>query len=29
MKPVVVHESHWGNTESVARAVAAGFGPRR
>lgn len=27
MKAVVVHESHWGNTEAIARAVAAGFGP--
>jgi hypothetical protein len=27
MKAVVVYESHWGSTEAVARAVAAGFGP--
>ena len=27
MKAVVVYESHWGNTEAIARAVAAGFGP--
>jgi hypothetical protein len=26
MKAIVVYESHWGNTEAVARAVAAGFG---
>ena len=26
MKAVVVYESHWGNTEAVARAVAAGLG---
>jgi len=27
MKAVIVYESHWGNTEAIARAVAAGFGP--
>jgi hypothetical protein len=27
MKAVVVYESHWGNTELIAKAVAAGFGP--
>jgi len=27
MKAVIVYESHWGNTEVIARAVAAGFGP--
>ena len=27
MKAVVVYESHWGNTEAIARAVAAGIGP--
>lgn len=27
MKAVVVYESHWGNTEAIAQAVAAGFGP--
>jgi hypothetical protein len=27
MKAVVVYESHWGNTEAIAHAVAAGFGP--
>ena len=27
MKTVVVYESHWGNTEAVARAVAEGIGP--
>jgi hypothetical protein len=27
MKAVVVYESHWGNTEAIAKAVAAGFGP--
>ena len=27
MKAVVVYESHWGNTEAVARAIAAGIGP--
>jgi hypothetical protein len=27
MKTVVVYESHWGNTEAISRAVAAGFGP--
>jgi hypothetical protein len=27
MKAVVVYESHWGNTEAVARAVAEGIGP--
>jgi hypothetical protein len=27
MKVIVVYESHWGNTEAIARAVAAGFGP--
>jgi len=26
MKAVVVYESHWGNTEAVARAIAAGIG---
>jgi Flavodoxin len=26
MKAVVVYESHWGNTQAIARAVAAGFG---
>lgn len=26
MKAVVVYESHWGNTEAVARAIAAGLG---
>jgi hypothetical protein len=28
MKAVVVYESHWGNTEAVARAVADGIGPQ-
>jgi hypothetical protein len=27
MKAIVVYESHWGNTEAIAQAVAAGFGP--
>ena len=27
MKVIVVYESHWGNTASVARAIAEGFGP--
>src|SRR5262245_49991196 len=27
MKAVVVYESHWGNTEAVAKAVAEGIGP--
>jgi flavorubredoxin len=27
MKAVVVYESHWGNTATVARAIAEGFGP--
>jgi flavodoxin len=27
MKAIVVYESHWGNTEAVARAIAAGLGP--
>jgi len=27
MRAVVVYESHWGNTEAVARAIAAGIGP--
>jgi len=27
MKAIVVYESHWGNTEAVARAIAAGIGP--
>jgi len=27
MKAVVVYESHWGNTEAIARAIAAGLGP--
>jgi hypothetical protein len=27
MKAVVVYESHWGNTEAVARAIGAGLGP--
>ena len=27
MKAVVVYESHWGNTEAVARAIASGLGP--
>jgi hypothetical protein len=27
MKAVVVYESHWGNTEAIAQAVAAGIGP--
>lgn len=27
MKAVVVYESHWGNTEAIARAVAEGIGP--
>jgi flavodoxin len=27
MNAIVVYESHWGNTEAVARAIAAGFGP--
>ena len=27
MKAVVVYESHWGNTEAVARAIADGIGP--
>ena len=26
MKAVVVYESHWGNTEAIAQAVAAGIG---
>lgn len=29
MTALVVHESHWGNTEAVARAVAAGLGGAR
>jgi hypothetical protein len=28
MKAVVVYESHWGNTEAIAQAVAAGIGPK-
>jgi len=27
MKAIVVYESYWGNTASVARAIAEGFGP--
>jgi hypothetical protein len=27
MQAVVVYESHWGNTEAVARAIAEGIGP--
>ena len=27
MKTLVVYESHWGNTEAIARAVAEGYGP--
>ena len=27
MKVIVVYESHWGNTASVAQAIADGFGP--
>ena len=27
MKVIVVYESHWGNTATVARAIADGFGP--
>jgi hypothetical protein len=27
MNGVVVYESHWGNTEAIARAIAAGLGP--
>lgn len=27
MRAIVVYESHWGNTEAIARAVAEGFGP--
>jgi len=27
MRAVVVYESHWGNTEAVARAIAEGIGP--
>ena len=27
MKALVVYESHWGNTEEIARAIAAGIGP--
>jgi hypothetical protein len=27
MRAIVVYESHWGNTEAIARAVAAGIGP--
>lgn len=27
MKTVVVYESHWGNTEAIARAIAEGIGP--
>jgi hypothetical protein len=27
MKGIVVYESHWGNTEAVARAIAEGIGP--
>jgi hypothetical protein len=27
MKAIVVYESHWGNTEAVARAIAEGIGP--
>jgi hypothetical protein len=27
MKAIVVYESHWGNTEAVARSIAAGLGP--
>ena len=27
MKAIVVYESHWGNTEQVARAIAEGIGP--
>ena len=27
MKAVVVYESHWGNTEAIARAIAEGIGP--
>ena len=27
MKAAVIYESHWGNTEEIARAIAAGLGP--
>jgi menaquinone-dependent protoporphyrinogen IX oxidase len=27
MKAVVVYESHWGNTEAIARAIAVQLGP--
>jgi hypothetical protein len=27
MKAIVVYESHWGNTASIAKAIADGFGP--
>jgi hypothetical protein len=27
MKALVVYESHWGNTETIARAIAEGIGP--
>jgi hypothetical protein len=27
MRAIVVYESHWGNTEAIARAIADGFGP--
>ena len=27
MRAIVVYESHWGNTEAVARAIAQGIGP--
>jgi len=27
MKAIVVYESHWGNTASIAHAIAAGLGP--
>ena len=27
MKAIVVYESHWGNTEAIAQAIATGFGP--
>ena len=27
MRAIVVYESHWGNTEAVARAIGEGIGP--
>src|SRR5207244_1649459 len=27
MRTVIVFESHWGNTEAIARAIADGYGP--